>query len=234
MPEKEPVKGMSPTEPNAGRFIQVPAGAETVDGLLTIPANAQGIVLFTDGSGKSRDNDIFRSITRGLAEAGIATLLLNLLTPDEESLDEATGYLRFNTSVHAQRILGAASWLAQHYETNNLRIGYYGVGLGAAATAAAAAMRPDLVGAMVAQAGRLDLKEIHLAGVQTPTLLISGEKDTQGIHRNQVALEQLQGATHKEFQIVPNSNSRFDTPEGLKEVVRLASVWFTRYLVPIR
>lgn len=224
----------SSSESNAGRFIQVPAGAETVDGLLTIPTNAQGIALFTDGSGSSRDNEIFRSITRGLAEAGIASLLLNLLTTDEESLDEATGYLRFNTSVHTQRIVGAANWLAQHYETRNLRIGYYGVGLGAAATAAAAGIRPDLVGAMVAQASRLDLKETNLAGVQTPTLLISGEKDTDGIRRNQVALERLQGVTHKEFEIVPNSTSRFDTPEALKEVVRLASVWFTRYLVPIQ
>lgn len=220
--------------PNSSKIIQVPAGAEIVDGLLTLPANATGLVLLTDGSGKNRDNEAFQAITRALASAGLASLLINLLTFDEESLDDATGYLRFNVSVLSQRITGAANWLAQHNETRNLRIGYYGVGIGAAAACAAAATRPDLVGALVAQSGRLDLHESNLAGVQTPTLLIAGEKDTAGIERNQVALEHLQGVVHKQFEIVRNSTSRFETPEAFEELNRLTGIWFTRFLVPIQ
>ena len=210
------------------QLVQVPAGAATLDGNLGVPAGARGIVLFAHGSGSSRHSPRNRYVAGVLREAGLATLLMDLLTADEEAIDLQTQRLRFDISLLADRLVGATDWLAQNPNTRDLRIGYFGASTGAAAALVAAAERPNAVGAIVSRGGRPDLAGAALARVRAPTLLIVGGHDIPVIGMNQEAMAQLHVET--KLEIVPGATHLFEEPGALEEVARLAREWLARYL----
>ena len=214
-----------------GRLVQVPAGTVTLEGNLTLPEEAQAIVLFAHGSGSSRHSPRNRYVARVLNEAKLATLLIDLLTLHEEVIDTRTAHLRFDIDLLAERLVDATDWLTQFPDTKHLPIGYFGTSTGAAATLAAAAVRPDVVGAVVSRGGRPDLAGSALPRVRAPTLLIVGGDDGQVIELNRAALAQL--CCEKQLVIVPAATHLFEEPGALDEVARLARDWFQRYLIPV-
>jgi pimeloyl-ACP methyl ester carboxylesterase len=213
------------------RLVQVPAGTVTLDGNLTLPEYAQAIVLFAHGSGSSRHSPRNRYVARVLNEAKLATLLIDLLTLHEEVIDTRTAHLRFDIDLLAERLVDATDWLTQFPDTKHLPIGYFGASTGAAAALAAAAVRPDVVGAVVSRGGRPDLAGSALPRVRAPTLLIVGGDDRQVIELNRAALAQLR--CEKQLVIVPAATHLFEEPGALDEVARLARDWFQRHLIPV-
>jgi putative phosphoribosyl transferase len=209
-------------------LVHVPAGAVTLDGNLGVPAGAHGVVLFAHGSGSSRHSPRNRYVAGVLREAGLATLLMDLLTADEEAIDLQTQRLRFDISLLADRLVDATDWLTQNPDTRDLTIGYFGASTGAAAALVAAAERPDAVGAIVSRGGRPDLAGAALARVRAPTLLIVGGNDIPVIGMNQEAMAQLHAET--KLEIMPGATHLFEEPGALEEVARLAREWFERYL----
>jgi putative phosphoribosyl transferase len=169
-------------------------------------------------------------VARLLNEAKLATLLIDLLTPDEEAVDLRTAHLRFDIGLLANRLVGATDWLTQQPDTRHLRIGYFGASTGAAAALVAAAERPEVVGAVVSRGGRPDLAGPALPRLRAPTLLIVGGNDVPVIELNRAAFEQLR--SEKQLVIIPGATHLFEEPGALDQVARLAREWFERYLVP--
>jgi putative phosphoribosyl transferase len=208
--------------------VSVTAGGVILQGTLTIPAQAKGIVLFAHGSGSSRHSPRNRYVAQMLQQAGLATLLIDLLTQSEDAIDRRTRQIRFDIDLLAQRIIGAAEWAIHHPIAQHLKIGYFGASTGAGAALVAAAKRPDLVGAIVSRGGRPDLAGASLERVKAPTLLIVGGKDLVVIGMNQDAIARLQ--TEKKLEIVPGATHLFEEIGALETVARLTSQWFDRYL----
>jgi putative phosphoribosyl transferase len=222
---------MRPAEPRGEeRLVRVAAGPVTLEGNLSLPERARGIVLFAHGSGSSRHSPRNRYVARVLDEAKLATLLVDLLTPDEEAVDLRTAHLRFDIRLLAGRLVGVTDWLTQYPDTRELRIGYFGASTGAAAALVAAARRPDAVGAIVSRGGRPDLAGPALARVRAPTLLIVGGNDFEVVELNRRAFALLR--CEKQLEIVPGATHLFEEPGALEEVARLACEWFERYLTP--
>lgn len=217
------------TRPYKSVSVRIPWQAVTLDGDLTLPARAKGIVLFAHGSGSGRHSPRNRYVAQVLQEAGLATLLMDLLTREEEDVDIETRLLRFDIGLLAQRLVGAAEWTDRQEATQALPMGLFGASTGAAAALVAAAERPDLVHAVVSRGGRPDLAGGALPRVHAPTLLIVGAHDTSVIPLNMQALEQLD-AEESRLEIVPNATHLFEEPGALHQVSRLAAGWFTRYL----
>lgn len=211
------------------RLVRVAAGPVTIEGNLTLPEGAYGIVLFAHGSGSSRHSPRNRYVAWLLNQANLATLLVDLLTSDEETIDLRTGQLRFDIGLLAERLISVTDWLMQQRDTRRLRIGYFGASTGAGAALVAAAERPDMVGAVVSRGGRPDLAGAALARVRAPTLLIVGGNDFQVIELNRAAFALLRG--EKQLVIVPGATHLFEEPGALDEVARLARDWFKRYLL---
>jgi dienelactone hydrolase len=208
--------------------IQVRAGGVCLEGNLGLPAGARGLVVFAHGSGSSRHSSRNRYVAEVLRQAGLGTLLFDLLTAAEERVDARTAHLRFDIPLLAERMVGVTDWLSQRPQTAELRLGYFGASTGAAAALVAAAQRPQ-VAAVVSRGGRPDLAGAALPHVQSPTLLIVGGHDVPVIGMNQEAFDCL-GATIKEMVIVPGASHLFEEPGTLEEVARLASDWFVRHL----
>jgi dienelactone hydrolase len=213
------------------RPVQVPAEGVTLDGDLHVPAGAAGLVLFAHGSGSSRHSPRNRFVARRLQEAGLGTLLMDLLTPQEEALDAQTGHLRFDIGLLARRLAAATDWLAREPASRDLPLGYFGASTGGGAALVAAAERPERVGAVVSRGGRPDLAGAALGRVRAPTLLIVGGDDAPVIALNQMALDLLPG--EKELAIVPGASHLFEEPGALEEVARLAAAWLVRHLVGV-
>ena len=209
-------------------IVRVTAVSVTLEGNLSLPEEARGIVLFAHGRGSSRLSPRNRYVARILNEANLATLLVDLLTPEEEAVDVRTAHLRFDIGLLAERLVGATDWLVQHPDTSRLRIGYFGASTGAAAALVAAVMRPDVVGAVVSRGGRPDLAGRALAHVRAATLLIVGGHDVEVLELNRAALAQLRA--EKELVIVPGATHLFEEPGALDQVARLARDWFERHL----
>ena len=208
--------------------VQVSAGLITLEGNMGVTDRARGIVLFAHGSGSGRHSPRNRYVAGALREEGLATLLIDLLTPEEEEVDLRTRHLRFNIGLLAERLVGATDWLRRSPETQHLRIGYFGASTGAGAALVAAAERPEDVGAVVSRGGRPDLAGPALPRVAAPTLLIVGGNDLPVIGMNREAMEQLR--VEKRFEIVPGATHLFEEPGALEEVARLAAGWFVRHL----
>jgi putative phosphoribosyl transferase len=210
------------------RLIRITAGAVLLEGNLSLPVGASGVVLFAHGSGSSRHSPRNRYVARLLNAAKLATLLIDLLTPDEEAIDLRTAHLRFDIELLAERLIAATDWLTQQQATRQLRVGYFGASTGAGAALVAAPERPELVGAVVSRGGRPDLAGSALARVRAPTLLIVGGNDFPVIELNQAALAQLR--CEKQLVIVPGATHLFEEPGALDAVARLAREWFERHL----
>src|SRR5437762_1085496 len=210
------------------RVVRLAAGPAVIEGNLSLPESARGLVLFAHGSGSSRHSPRNRYVARLLNEARLATLLIDLLTSDEEASDMPTAHLLFDIDLLAERLVAATDWLTQHQDTRHLRIGYFGASTGAGAALVSAAQRPQAVGAVVSRGGRPDLAGPALARVRTPTLLIVGEADELVLDLNRQALELLPG--EKRLAIVPGATHLFEERGALEQVARLAADWFSRYL----
>ncbi len=206
--------------------ITIPADGQHVCGTISVPRHARGVVLFAHGSGSSRASPRNRAIADSLEGAGLATLLVDLLTAEEDRIDQRTRELRFDIGLLTARVLEAIGWLER--EAKNLPIGVFGASTGAAAALAAAAERPDVIRAVVSRGGRPDLAGGALADVQAPTLLIVGGADTEVIALNQTALAALR--CYKELAVVPGATHLFEEPGALAEVARLAQQWLLRWV----
>jgi putative phosphoribosyl transferase len=210
------------------RPVTVPAPPVELPGDLTLPTGAEAIVVFAHGSGSSRQSPRNRAVAGALADAGLATLLIDLLTADEEATDRATGALRFDVALLAERVLAAIDWLGEQPVTASLRVGLFGASTGAGAALVAAAARPKRVGATVSRGGRPDLAGDALERVEAPTLLIVGGRDEPLIELNRAALEVL--GQRARLEIVDGATHLFEEPGALDEVVRLAADWFLTHL----
>ena len=209
------------------REVRVSAGLVTLEGNLGIP-NARGIVLFAHGSGSGRHSPRNRYVAEVLREAGLATLLIDLLTPEGEEVDLRTRHLRFDIGLLADRLVDATDWLTHEPDTQDLQVGYFGASTGAGAALVAAAKRPDAVGAVVSRGGRPDLAGKALSCVAAPTLLIVGGEDETVIDMNREAFAHIRA--EKKLEVVPGATHLFEEPGTLEEVARLAAGWFARYL----
>jgi putative phosphoribosyl transferase len=212
------------------RLVRVTAGPATLEGTMSVPAGARGIVLFAHGSGSSRHSPRNGYVASVLQAGGLATLLIDLLTADEETVDLQTRQLRFDIELLADRLVGATDWLAQYPDTRLLPVGYFGASTGGGAALVAAAQRPEVVGAVVSRGGRPDLAGRALPLVRAPTLLIVGGYDMPVIGMNQAALAQLR--CEKRLEIVPGATHLFEEPGTLEHVARLARDWFNQHLAP--
>jgi dienelactone hydrolase len=210
------------------RLVRVAAARVLLEGNLTLPEGARGIVLFAHGSGSSRFSPRNCYVAQQLNREKLATLLVNLLSPEEEAVDLRTARLRFNIGLLAERLVGVTDWLVRQPDTRPLRIGYFGASTGAAAALVAAAERPQIVRAIVSRGGRPDLAGPAFACVEAPTLLIVGGDDMPVIELNRAALAQLR--CEKRLVIVPGATHLFEEPGALDEVARLAREWFQQYL----
>jgi dienelactone hydrolase len=209
-------------------LVKVTAGAVTLEGDLTLPEQARGIVLFAHGSGSSRLSPRNRYVARVLNEGRLATLLVDLLTGEEEEIDAWSGRLRFDIGLLAARLIGATDWLTQQPATRELRLGYFGASTGAAAALVAAAERPGVVGAVVSRGGRPDVAGAALARVQAPTLLIVGGADLTVLELNREALRQI--PADKQIVVIPGASHLFEEPGALEQVAALARQWFDVHL----
>jgi len=209
--------------------VSIEAGKVALAGTLALPRVARSVVLFAHGSGSSRHSPRNRYVAGVLREAGIGALLFDLLTTSEESVDDASGELRFNIPFLAKRLEDATRWLMRQSGMADTRIGYFGASTGAAAALVAAAELRDEVSAVVSRGGRPDLAGDALPRVAAPTLLIVGGQDEAVIGMNRRALAEL-GSEVKRMMIVPRATHLFEEPGALEEVARLAAEWFGRYL----
>jgi putative phosphoribosyl transferase len=209
-------------------LVHVPAGEATLAGELVVPEQATGVVLFAHGSGSSRHSPRNKFVAGALQVVGLATLLIDLLTREEEAIDQHTAHLRFDIQLLADRLLTATRWLGEEPSTRSLKIGYFGASTGAGAALVAAAAEPERVGAVVSRGGRPDLAGKALLLVRAPTLLIVGGRDLQVLELNRAAMARMRAETR--LEIVPGASHLFEEPGTLEVVARLARDWFLRHL----
>lgn len=207
---------------------QIPIGKARLTGDLFVPLQPRGIVVFAHGSGSSRHSPRNKMVASVLQEASLATLLTDLLTEDEETLDIKTAEFRFDIGLLARRLAGAIDWVRDQCMVGDLLVGCFGASTGAAAAMIAAAERPDDVAAVVSRGGRPDLAGAALSQVKAPTLLIVGDEDDPVLQLNRQASAQLQ--CEKRLEIVPGATHLFQEPGALDEVARLASEWLVEHL----
>lgn len=212
------------------QYVRILSLGVHLEGILSIPEDAKGIVVFVHGSGSSRHSPRNQYVAQTIQAGGLATLLFDLLTADEEEIDLQTRHLRFDIDLLARRTSGVLEWVAlQPYECVS-RVGLFGSSTGAAAALIAAAELPHKVHAVVSRGGRPDLAGEALPKVQAPTLLIVGGNDLAVIHLNEQALAQMQPGQNKKIVIVPGASHLFDEPGTLEFAARLATEWFQSHL----
>jgi dienelactone hydrolase len=212
------------------RPVRISAEAVTLDGDLVVPTEARGVVVFAHGSGSSRHSPRNRRVAVGLQQAGFATLLMDLLTADEERVDLRTHALRFDIPRLAARLTAAVDWLARDHDTTGLAVATFGASTGAAAALITAADRPDRVRAVISRGGRPDLAGDALARVTAPTLLVVGGNDPTVLALNKQAAARLAGQVG--IAVVPGATHLFEEPGTLEAVIELATESLNRWLVP--
>lgn len=202
-----------------------------LEGKLRIPQSSEGIIIFAHGSGSGRHSPRNQFVAEKLNEDGLATLLLDLLTAEEEKLDNQTRQLRFDIGLLSKRLISAIDWTMNNPDTKNLAVGLFGASTGAAAALVAAAERPNVVSAIVSRGGRPDLagKDI-LKSVRAPTLLLVGGDDQQVLELNENALKDI-NAEKKKLTLIPGATHLFEEPGKLEQVARIASGWFRCYFL---
>lgn len=209
--------------------VDIPQSRDlVVHGDLAVPHGARGVVVFAHGSGSSRHSPRNRTVAAALHQRSLATLLVDLLTTDEETVDRRTRHLRFDIDLLADRLTGAVTWVRAQHVTSGLPVGLFGASTGAAAALVAAAHEPTGIGAVVSRGGRPDLAGDLLSRVQAPTLLIVGGLDTPVIDLNRDAHAGMY--CERRIDIVPGASHLFEEPGALEQVVDLAGDWFARHL----
>jgi pimeloyl-ACP methyl ester carboxylesterase len=216
----------NPVDFGTERAILIPPHGLAGD--LTMAPGAIGLIIFAHGSGSSRRSSRNRYVARELNAGGLSTLLMDLLTAEEERVDLRTRHLRFDIPMLAERLARAAEWAAGEPQTRDLLIGYFGASTGGGAALVAAASHPERIGAVVSRGGRPDLAGAALPHVEAPTLLIVGGDDYPVIDMNREALRQLRCERH--LEIVPGASHLFEEPGTLERVAEIARLWFQRHL----
>jgi len=209
-------------------LVRISAGGVTLEGNLLVPPGAPGIVLFAHGSGSSRFSSRNRTVAGELRNGGLGTLLIDLLTAEEERVDMRTAHLRFDIELLARRLVGTTEWLGANEGTSTMPVGLFGASTGGGAALVAAARLPDRIAAVVSRGGRPDLAGAALPHVKAPTLLIVGGDDVPVIEMNREAYDQM--TCERRMEIVPGASHLFEEPGTLEAVAQLAREWFTRYL----
>jgi dienelactone hydrolase len=212
----------------ADRAVTIEAGQATLAGDLALPDGAPGVVLFAHGSGSSRHSPRNRRVAAELQRHGLGTLLIDLLTADEERLDATTGHLRFDIGLLARRLAAVIDWLDADGATRGLPVGLFGASTGGGAALVAAAARPRRVAAVVSRGGRPDLAEDALPRVAAPTLLIVGGDDTAVVGMNEDAMARMTGDVR--LEVVPGATHLFEEPGAMEKVAALAAAFFARHL----
>jgi putative phosphoribosyl transferase len=210
---------------NFSHLVHIPADSDILDGILDVPHDTQALVIFAHGSGSSRHSKRNKYVAQVLREAGLGTLLFDLLTREEDLIYEN----RFDIPLLAKRLTAATRWIKGQPQTKKLKIGYFGASTGAAAALLAATEPDSGVGAIVSRGGRPDLAEKALKLVRAPTLLIVGGDDYIVIQLNQQAYNFIKA--EKELRIIPGASHLFEEPGTLEEVARLAAEWFRKHLL---
>jgi dienelactone hydrolase len=208
--------------------VHVPVGDRWLTGDLGVPVPVHGLVVFAHGSGSSRHSPRNQFVARALEQRGLATLLIDLLTPEEERIDLRTAELRFDIELLATRLAGIIDWAGMRRETAALAVGLFGASTGGGAALMAAAARPREVAAVVSRGGRPDLAGSALGRVTAPTLLIVGARDEPVIQMNRDAMALMHGIV--KLEIVPGAAHLFEEPGALARVAELAGGWFAQYL----
>jgi pimeloyl-ACP methyl ester carboxylesterase len=208
--------------------LRIPVQGATLEADVVVPESARGVVLFAHGSGSGRHSPRNRSVAEEIQRAGLATVLADLLTPEEELIDSRTAELRFDIDLLARRVVALTDWAGEHEPIKGLGMGLFGASTGAAAALIAAAERADDVKTVVSRGGRPDLAGDYLRLVRQPTLLIVGERDPVVIDLNRQAMETLRGEV--QLEIVPSASHLFEEPGALEIVARLARDWFVARL----
>ena len=209
------------------REVSLRVGESSLPGELVVPAESTGIVLFAHGSGSSRHSPRNRQVAAGLVERGLGTLLLDLLTPEEEATDARTSELRFDIPFLAERLVAATDWVLGEPRVGDLPLGYFGASTGAAAALVAAERRSRATRAVVSRGGRPDLAGTSLTGVRAPTLFIVGERDPQ-LELNQDAMRFVAADTR--LEVIPGATHLFEEPGAMDQVALLAGDWFKMHL----
>ena len=209
-------------------IIQIPVDSKELEATWVMPAEAEGIVLFAHGSGSSRHSKRNQFVASKLVEAGLGTVLLDLLTHDEEAEDLADGRYRFDIGFLTDRLVAATHWVQSHPRSNHCKIGFFGASTGGAAALRAAAILGEEIGAVVSRGGRPDLAYEHLSEVEAPTLLIVGERDEAVLQLNRDAYEHL--TCIRKMAIIPGATHLFEEPGALDKVANLAARWFELHL----
>lgn len=212
--------------------VRIPIQGAVIDGDLSMPPDARLLVIFAHGSGSSRHSPRNRAVARILNEGQIATLLLDLLTAEEDAVDAATGQYRFDIPLLAERLLAAMAWARRAPQTQHLPVGLFGASTGAAAALIAAARDAEHVCAVVSRGGRPDLASEALPHVKAPTLLIVGSRDEIVLDLNRQALARLR--CPRRLEIVPGATHLFEEPGALERVAHLAQEWFNSWATPAR
>jgi putative phosphoribosyl transferase len=215
------------------RYVEILSTGVRLEGILSIPEEPKGLVVFVHGSGSSRHSPRNQYVAQMLQEGALATLLFDLLTAHEEEIDLRTRHLRFDIDLLARRTAGVLEWLDLQPYADGLRKGLFGSSTGAAAALIAAAEIPDKVDAVVSRGGRPDLAGPALPKVKAPTLLIVGANDEVVIDLNEQALAQMQPGAEKKLTIVPGASHLFEEPGTLEYAARLAREWFEEHLSPV-
>jgi putative phosphoribosyl transferase len=208
--------------------VKIPVGGVEVEGNLTLPHDCRGVVLFAHGSGSSRFSPRNQYVAKLFNAQKIGTLLFDLLTVEEESVDELTAEYRFNIALLAERLIGATYWLRNDPTAEQFKLGYFGASTGAAAALIAAAKLPDTVVAVVSRGGRPDLAGEYLSTVRAPTLLLVGGWDTEVIELNHQAQNQMRN--ENKLTVIPEATHLFEEPGKLEEVALVSIEWFRRLM----
>jgi len=208
--------------------VQIPAEEAMLQGDLVIPPQSHGLVIFAHGSGSSRHSPRNRYVAGVLQQSGLATLLMDLLTADEEAVDQYTRHLRFDIPMLSGRLVAATDWAKDEEQVRGLGMGYFGASTGAAAAIMAAAQRPEQVKAIVSRGGRPDLAEAALEQIKAPTLLLVGDRDYPVIDLNEQAFARMK--CEKRLTLIPRATHLFEEPGTLEQVAEMAATWFDAHL----
>ena len=215
------------------RSVQILSAGVRLEGTISVPDDPSGLVIFVHGSGSSRYSPRNQYVAQILQDGGLATLLFDLLTENEETIDLRTRYLRFNVDLLARRTAGVLEWLDLQPFAYDLKRGLFGASTGAAAALVAAAELPEKVDAVVSRGGRTDLADEVLSKVEAPTLLIVGSEDQEVLDLNQQALTAMQPGLDKKLMIIPEASHLFEEPGTIEQVAELARDWFLTHLSPV-
>jgi hypothetical protein len=219
----------APLRQSSSRHLEIRLGRAWLQGELTMPAVAKGIVLFASEGGSSRLSARHQFVASELHQAGLATCLFDLLSLEEEQDDQASQCYRFDVALLGQRLVEITDWLAHHLEFS-LPLGYFSTGTAAAAACIAATERPDLLQALVCRSGRADMAVHALHHLRAPTMFLVGGLDSVVIELNRLAYRQLPYELEKELVVVAGANHRFEEPGTLNQVAQYTTQWFSRYL----